>query len=74
LHSLNNRIFVDMSFKNPYYSNVSKLINKFISIWMNENNKSFFPRDMFQFIHHPKYGCRDHLGLNSVCLMHFKCC
>jgi hypothetical protein len=30
---------------------------------MNENNKSFYPSDMFEFIHHPKYGCRDLRGL-----------
>jgi hypothetical protein len=24
---------------------------------MNGNNKLFYPRDMFEFIHHPKYGC-----------------
>jgi hypothetical protein len=32
-------------------------------IWTNENNKSFYPRDMFEFIHHPKYGCCDHKRL-----------
>jgi hypothetical protein len=26
---------------------------------MNENNKSFYPSDMFEFIHHLEYGCRD---------------
>jgi hypothetical protein len=26
---------------------------------MNENNKSFYPSDMFEFIHHPEYGCRN---------------
>jgi hypothetical protein len=31
---------------------------------MNENNKSFYPLDMFDFIHHPEYGCRDLKGLN----------
>jgi hypothetical protein len=30
---------------------------------MNENNKSFYPSDMFEFIHHPEYGCRDLKGL-----------
>jgi hypothetical protein len=30
---------------------------------MNENNKSFNPSDMFEFIHHPEYGCRDLKGL-----------
>jgi hypothetical protein len=25
---------------------------------MNGNNKSFYPSDMFEFIHHPEYGCR----------------
>jgi hypothetical protein len=24
---------------------------------MNENNKFFYPSDMFEFIHHPEYGC-----------------
>jgi hypothetical protein len=32
---------------------------------MNENNKSFYPSDMFEFIHHPKYGCRDLKGLKN---------
>jgi hypothetical protein len=30
---------------------------------MNENNKSY-PLDMFEFIHHPEYGCGDLKGLN----------
>jgi hypothetical protein len=30
---------------------------------MNENNKSFYPSDMFEFIHHPEYGCRSLKGL-----------
>jgi hypothetical protein len=30
---------------------------------MNENNKSFYPSDMSEFIHHPKYGCHDLKGL-----------
>jgi hypothetical protein len=30
---------------------------------MNENNKSFYPSYMFEFIHHPKYGCRNLKGL-----------
>jgi hypothetical protein len=30
---------------------------------MNENNKSFYPSDMFEFIHHPKYGYRNLKGL-----------
>jgi hypothetical protein len=30
---------------------------------MNENNKSFYPLDMFEFIHHPNYGCRNLKGL-----------
>jgi hypothetical protein len=30
---------------------------------MNENSKSFYPRDMFKFIHHPKYGCYSPYGL-----------
>jgi hypothetical protein len=33
---------------------------------MNENNKSFYPLDMFEFIHHPEYGCRDIKGLKST--------
>jgi hypothetical protein len=31
---------------------------------MNENNKSFYPSNMFEFIYHPEYGCRDLKGLN----------
>jgi hypothetical protein len=30
---------------------------------MNENNKSFYPSNMFEFIHHPEYGCRNLKGL-----------
>jgi hypothetical protein len=30
---------------------------------MNENNKSFYPSNMFEFIHHPEYGCHDLEGL-----------
>jgi hypothetical protein len=30
---------------------------------MNENNESFYPSDMFEFIHNPEYGCRDLKGL-----------
>jgi hypothetical protein len=30
---------------------------------MNENNKSFYPSDMFKFIHHLEYGCHDLKGL-----------
>jgi hypothetical protein len=26
---------------------------------MDENNKPFYPSDMFEFIHHPEYGYRD---------------
>jgi hypothetical protein len=32
---------------------------------MNENNKSFYPSDVFEFIHHSKYGCHDLKGLNA---------
>jgi hypothetical protein len=32
---------------------------------MNENNKSFYPSDMFEFIHHPEYECRELKGLNK---------
>jgi hypothetical protein len=31
---------------------------------MNENNKSFYPSNMFEFIHHPEYGCHDLKGLS----------
>jgi hypothetical protein len=30
---------------------------------MNENNKSFYTSDMFEFIHHLEYGCSDLKGL-----------
>jgi hypothetical protein len=30
---------------------------------MNDHNKSFYPLDMFEFIHHPEYGCHDLKGL-----------
>ena len=31
---------------------------------MDENNKTFYPSYMFEFIHHPEYGCCDLKGLN----------
>jgi hypothetical protein len=31
---------------------------------MNEN-KSFYPLDMFEFIHHPEYGCHELKGLTN---------
>jgi hypothetical protein len=33
---------------------------------MNENNKFFYPSNMFEIIHHPEYGCRDLKGLIIV--------
>jgi hypothetical protein len=30
---------------------------------MNKYNKSFYPSDMFEFIHHPEYGCCNLKGL-----------
>jgi hypothetical protein len=44
---------------------------------MNENNKSFYPSDMFEFIHHPQYGCRDLKGLMPKIHLNLKavfCC
>jgi hypothetical protein len=35
---------------------------------MNENNKSFYPSNMFEFIHHSEYGCHDLKGLSEVYL------
>jgi hypothetical protein len=32
---------------------------------MNENNKSFYPSDMIEFIHHQEYGCCDLQGLKA---------
>jgi hypothetical protein len=32
---------------------------------MNENNKSFYPLNIFEFIHHPEYGCLDLKGLST---------
>jgi hypothetical protein len=37
-----------------------------IQILMNENNKSFYPSNMFEFIHHPEYGCRSLKGLKTI--------
>jgi hypothetical protein len=34
-------------------------MQEYVQILMNESNKSY-PLIMFEFIHHPKYGCRDH--------------
>jgi hypothetical protein len=33
---------------------------------MNENNQSFYPSDIFEFIHHPEYGCRNLKGLKRI--------
>jgi hypothetical protein len=63
LHLLNNRIFVKKSFENLHSTNLSKLMQESIQILMNENNKSFYPSNMFEFIHHPEYGCHDLKGL-----------
>ena len=41
---------------------------------MNENNKSFYPSDMFEFIHHPEYGCCNLKGLSHArALIHAFC-
>jgi hypothetical protein len=37
-----------------------------MQILMDENNKSFYPLDMFEFIHHLEYGCRDLKRLRSI--------
>ena len=63
LHLLNNRIYRERSFENLHCTNLSKLKQISIQILMNENNKSFYLSDMFEFIHHPKYGCCDLEGL-----------
>jgi hypothetical protein len=60
LHLLNNGIFVVRSFENLHYTNLSKLMQESIEILMNETSESFYPLDMFEFIHHPQYGCHDH--------------
>jgi hypothetical protein len=39
---------------------------------MNENNKSFYPSDMFEFIHHPKNGRRDLKGVKFLDLFIFE--
>jgi hypothetical protein len=54
------RIFVERSFENLYNTNLSKPTQESIQTLMNENDKSFYSRDMVEFIHHPKYGCHDH--------------
>jgi hypothetical protein len=63
LHLLNNRIFVERSFENLHCTNISKLIEESVQFWWIKNNKSFYPSDMFEFIHHPEYGCHDLKGL-----------
>jgi hypothetical protein len=59
LHLLNNRIYVEKNFENLHYINLSKLMKKSTQYLMNEHNKSFYPSNMFEFIHHPEYGCRN---------------
>jgi hypothetical protein len=59
LHLLNNGVFAERSFENLYYTNLSKLIQESIQILMIENNKSFYPSNMFEFIYHQEYGCRN---------------
>ena len=39
---------------------------KYIQTLMNEYNKSFYPLDMFKFIHHLGYGCRDLKGIKNI--------
>jgi hypothetical protein len=34
-----------------------------MQILMNENNKSFYPLNLFEFIHHLQYGCLNLKGL-----------
>jgi hypothetical protein len=65
MHSLKNRIFVWKSFKNLYCTNVSKLKLESIQIWMNKISKSFYLRNMFEFVHHPKYGCLSYYRLTT---------
>jgi hypothetical protein len=60
---LNNGIFVVRSFENLHYTNLSKLMQESTEILMNETSESFYPLDMFEFIHHPQYGCHDLKGL-----------
>jgi hypothetical protein len=63
LHLLNSRIYIERSFENLHYTNHSQVMYESTQILMNENNKSFYPLGMFEFIHHPKYGCRNLKGL-----------
>jgi hypothetical protein len=41
-----------------------------IQFLMNENNKSFYPSNMFEFIHHLEYGCRDLKELKRILDLH----
>jgi hypothetical protein len=61
---LNNRIYVERRFENLNCTNLSKLMLESRKKLMNENNKSFYPLDMFEIIHHPDHGCRNLKGLN----------
>jgi hypothetical protein len=40
---------------------------------MIENNKSFYPSDLFEFIHHPEYGCGNLKGLITPSDLHAVC-
>jgi hypothetical protein len=43
-------------------STLQKFIETNVRIYTNFdewNNKSFYPSNMFEFIHHPEYGCHD---------------
>ena len=35
-------------------------------ILIKENNKSFYPLDMFEFFYYPEYGCCNLKGLNDT--------
>jgi hypothetical protein len=35
-------------------------------ILIKENDKSFYPLDMFEFFYHPRYGCCNLKGLNDT--------
>ena len=57
LNSLNDRIFVEKFWKSILYEYFKTNI-KIYTNCMNRNSKSFYPRNMFEFIHHQKYRCR----------------
>jgi hypothetical protein len=66
LHYLNKTIFVEKSFEilcNTKYFKTNTRIYTNLDEW---KQQASYLRNMFEFIHHPKYGCSKSLGLTET--------